>query len=263
MSSPRCLALRLAGPLQSWGGQTEFNRRETSNEPSYSGVLGLLAAAQGRRRDDPLIELLELRLGVRVDQQGSLLRDYHTVSELDGSPLRSAQVLRDGTQKRTSPPKHTAVTQRFYLQDAAFVAVLEGPQDLLRALADALRQPTFPLALGRRACPPAQPLLLAADGDTTLWPGTLGEVLEGIPWQAADRARKGHLSASVRLPATLDDTLGQELRTDVPATFSPKHRAFATRRVTRRFVDVPTGLTDSADEAETPRHHDPFALLGW
>lgn len=263
MNRPRCLVLRLAGPLQSWGGQTEFNRRETANEPSYSGVLGLLAAAEGRRRDDPLVDLLELRLGVRVDQQGSLLRDYHTVSELDGSPLRSAQVSRDGTQKRTSPPKHTAVTQRFYLQDATFVAVLEGPEDLLGALADALRQPTFPLALGRRACPPAQPLLLAAGEGTTLWSGALAEVVEEIPWQAADHARKAQRSASVRLPATLDDTLGQELRTDVPATFWPKHRAFATRPVTRRFVDVPTGLIGSADEPETPRHHDPFALLGW
>lgn len=265
MSSGACLALRLAAPLQSWGGQAEFNRRETSSEPTYSGVLGLLAAAQGRRRDDPLVDLLDLRLGVRVDQRGTLLRDYHTVSELDGSPLRSTKTNRRGEQKRTSgnAAKYTAVTQRFYLQDAAFVAVLEGPWDLLEALIAALRRPTFPLALGRRACPPAHPLLLEADGSAgALWEGSLDDVLAALPWQAAEHARRRHGAGTVRLPATLDDLYGTELRTDVPTTFDHKHRAYNTRRVTRRFIDVPTGLAGD-DELDGPWRHDPFALLGW
>jgi len=261
MTSTACLALRLAAPLQSWGGQTEFNRRETENEPSYSGVLGLLAAAQGRRRHDPLVDLLELRLGVRTDQAGTLLRDYHTVSSPDGAPLPSTQTNAKGQQKRTSPPKHTAVTERYYLQDAVFVAVLEGPSDVLTALTAALRAPTFPLALGRRACPPAHPLILApreADGD--VWAGTLEDVVDAIPWQAARHEQDRHGGPTVRLPATLDDPTGAELRTDVPTTFDHKHRAYATRRVTRRFVEVATGHEAPRD---TAHRHDPFALLGW
>lgn len=261
MSGGACLALRLAAPLQSWGGQAEFNRRETLSEPTYSGVLGLLAAAQGRRRDDPLLDLLDLRLGVRVDQPGTLLRDYHTVSDPEGAPLRSAQTTGRGAQRRTSPPKYTAVTQRFYLQDAAFVAVLEGSEDLLEALAAAMRSPTFPLALGRRACPPAHPIVLEPnDTPGPLWNGALDEVIGVLPWQAAEHARRRHGAATVRLSATLDDPQGDELRSDVPTTFAHRHRAYNTRPVTRRFVDVPTDL--AADQEPTWRH-DPFALLGW
>jgi len=105
------LVLRLAGPLQSWGGHSQFNRRETAGEPSKSGIVGLLAAAQGRRRQDPIEDLLHLQLGVRTDQPGSLLRDYHTVSDYRGRPLLSAMVGGKGTQKPTS--KHTHVTERF------------------------------------------------------------------------------------------------------------------------------------------------------
>jgi hypothetical protein len=49
-------------------------------EPTKSGVVGLLAAARGLARTDPLSELTDLRLGVRVDVPGVPLRDYHTVS---------------------------------------------------------------------------------------------------------------------------------------------------------------------------------------
>jgi CRISPR system Cascade subunit CasD len=260
---PRCMVLRLAAPLQSWGGQTDFNRRETLAEPTRSGVIGLLAAAQGRRRGDPIEDLLHLRLGVRVDQPGSLLRDYHTVSDFRGVPLLTAQLSAKGAQKRTQPAKHTAVTQRYYLQDAAFVAVVEGPQELLHGLTAAVRRPAFPLALGRRACVPTQPLLLTEEPSAgALWRGSLSSVLERIPWQATEAVRRvmrqrGQAPTRTRLATTVDDLEGQELRTDVPTTFAPKERSYMTRRVRRGWVEVDTGFTDGSDR------HDPFALLGW
>lgn len=259
----RCLVLRLAGPLQSWGGQTDFNRRETLAEPTRSGVIGLLAAAQGRRRGDPIEDLLDLRLGVRVDQPGSLLRDYHTVSDFRGVPLLSAQLSANGSQKRTQPAKHTAVTQRYYLQDAAFVAAVEGAEELLHGLAAAIRRPAFPLALGRRACVPTQPLLLTEEPTgTELWSGSLDRVLERVPWQASEAVRqitqrRGQASTRTQLAMTVDDFQGQELRTDVPTTFAPKERSYMTRRVRREWIEVDTGFADDSDR------HDPFALLGW
>ena len=45
------LLLRLAGPMQSWGVESRFTVRDTGLEPSKSGVVGLLCAALGRRRD--------------------------------------------------------------------------------------------------------------------------------------------------------------------------------------------------------------------
>lgn len=258
----RCLVLRLAAPLQSWGGQTEYNRRETLSEPTRSGIVGLLAAAQGRRRGDPIEDLVQLRLGVRVDQPGSLLRDYHTVSDYRGVPLKTTKLSAKGEQKRTSPAKNTAVTQRYYLQDAVFVAAVEGHAELLTGLAEAVRRPVFPLALGRRACAPTQPLVMTETGDGDLWNGGLDAVLRRAPWQASDAVRelmrrRGDAPQHTRLAITVDDAEGGDLRLDVPTTFAQKERSFTTRRVRRGWVDVETGFTEGGAS------HDPFALLGW
>lgn len=76
------LLLRLAAPLQSWGADSKFEIRKTNREPTKSGVIGLLAAALGLARDDDqaLQRLNGLRFAVRVDQEGQLLRDYHTAN---------------------------------------------------------------------------------------------------------------------------------------------------------------------------------------
>lgn len=263
------LALRLAGPVQSWGGQSQFNRRDTLAEPTKSGIIGLLAAAQGLRRQDPIEPLLGLTLGVRIDQPGSILRDYHTVSTLDGGPLLSAQVNAKGAQKRTSPAKETHVTHRFYLQDAAFVAAVSGPTPLLATLAAALRNPAFPLTLGRRSCPPTQPLVLAAPAtapndaeqhtadqeSNDLWAGDVFTVLHQVPWQASP-TRRG--KRPPRLAVTLDDPAGDDVRTDVPHSFDPLRRGYATRSVRQDWV-TPPGLVEPGHATQ----HDPFALLGW
>jgi len=155
-----CLVLRLAGPLQSWGTSSRHNRRTTAGEPTKSGVVGLLAAAQGRPRTDPVDDLAGLRFAVRIDQPGQLRRDFHTASRYDGKPLPSTEVNGKGEQKSTK--YLTRVTERFYLEEAVFVAALAGAASLMETLADAVRQPASPLALGRRACVPTQPLLLPA-----------------------------------------------------------------------------------------------------
>ncbi|EDY51269.1 crispr-associated protein, partial [Streptomyces clavuligerus] len=170
------LLLRLAGPLQSWGSASAFNSRQTGAEPTKSGVIGLLAAADGRARGACIEDLRALRLGVRVDRSGTLLRDYHTASDHRGRPLAQAGVGAKGTQRPTSPAKYTQVTTRYYLQDAVFLAALAGPRALLDRLDRAVRAPAFPLALGRRSCVPSLPLALGVH------PGSLGEVLSTHPW---------------------------------------------------------------------------------
>ncbi|MQS09839.1 type I-E CRISPR-associated protein Cas5/CasD, partial [Streptomyces alkaliphilus] len=126
------LLLQLAGPLQSWGATARFARRTTENAPTKSGVLGLLAAAQGRDRTADLTDLAALRFGVRLDQPGTRLRDYQTAQHADTG-------------------KSMPVSERFYLADAVFVAGLEGDHELLAALHRALRRPVYPPYLGRRS----------------------------------------------------------------------------------------------------------------
>ncbi|UNO42202.1 type I-E CRISPR-associated protein Cas5/CasD [Streptomyces sp. MST-110588] len=267
------LVLRLAAPLQSWGAQGAFNVRDTRPEPTKSGVTGLLAAALGLPRGAPLDELLALRMGVRADVPGTLLRDYHAVSDFRGHPLPQAGVSAKGVQKPTAPAKYTHVTSRYYLQDALFVAALEGPPELLNRLVAALRAPHFFLALGRRSCPPTQPLVLGIEN------GDLESVLRGLPWQASERAKNSYARklgrrrgldgpfrpATVPCSVTLEHADGDDVLQDVPLTFDPHDRAFLGRRVRQEWLRVHTGFSDpdAATEIEADQDiHDPFELLG-
>lgn len=282
MTRQRCLVLRLAGPMQSWGGHSQYNRRETLGEPTKSGLIGLLAAAQGRRRQDSIEDLLGITLGVRTDQPGTLLRDFHTVSDLRGVGLPTAAVDAKGRQKRRSTAA-SQLTYRFYLQDAVFVAAIAAPAPLLDTLAHALRNPQFPLALGRRACPPTQPLLLTPpDTAEPTWDGTVLEVLRTVSWQAGPAARRAlerrtPRPRTVDLPVTLDDHdgsdpqvddltqdpgAGVDVRTDLPNSFDPRQRTFTTRRVRQTWVHLPPPY-EVPPETDDPSPHDPFALLGW
>ncbi|WP_405643928.1 type I-E CRISPR-associated protein Cas5/CasD [Streptomyces uncialis] len=265
------LLLRLAGPLQSWGSRSAFNRRETQPEPTKSGVIGLLAAAQGLDRAAPLGDLLDLRLSVRVDVAGTLTRDYHTVSDYRGRPLLQAGVSAKLQQRPTAPAKYTHLTQRYYLQDAVFLAALSGPEETLAELARAVAEPAFPLALGRRSCPPTQPVSLG------LHTGGAEDVLRTCPWQASARARKLHAyrvarqyevdeplyEETVRCSVTIERPDGDDVLHDAPVSFDPLNRAFTPRRVTRDWYGIPTGHARSGPWPDRPdaTGHDPFAFL--
>ena len=76
------LLMRLAAPMQSWGASSRFTRRETEMMPTKSGVIGMLAAALGIGRDEPLTRFAGLRFGVRIDQPGTIMSDFHTAEDL-------------------------------------------------------------------------------------------------------------------------------------------------------------------------------------
>ncbi len=146
------LLLRLAGPLQSWGTRSRFDERDTEMEPSKSGVLGLICAALGRDRGTPLDGLRRLRLGVRVDRQGVLRVDYQTAQDV---------LAADGRKVHA-----TAVSQRHYLADALFLVGLEGSdRSLLLTIDKALRNPRWPLFLGRKSYVPTRPVFLSLTDD--------------------------------------------------------------------------------------------------
>jgi CRISPR system Cascade subunit CasD len=175
MSEALLLLLRLEGPLQSWGGRARWDVRDTEREPSKSGVIGLLGSALGYERGEPRLvaELHEgLRMGVRVEQEGVRLVDYHTVTDFlpvaDGgykhSGVAVARTLA-ALRGRADVEPATIQSYRDYLQGAAFLVVLEprlgAAPDLLFRLSSALRAPRWPLYLGRKSCPPTRPLFEA------------------------------------------------------------------------------------------------------
>jgi CRISPR system Cascade subunit CasD len=151
------LFLRLEGPLQSWGDDARWSVRRTRAEPTKSGIIGLLAAALGCARDEAgdrrMAQLgRELRLAVREDRRGTILRDYHTVV---GGVLSAEGKVKINAS--TGEPE-TVVSERYYLSDACFLAAISGPADRLAELRDALQDPVWPPFLGRKSCPPSVPI---------------------------------------------------------------------------------------------------------
>ena len=207
------LLLRFAGPMQAWGADSRFDIRKTNREPTKSGVIGLLAAALGLRRDEPLDALAALRMGVRVDREGVLLRDFHMVHG----------------------EKSSYMTQRYYLCDAVFlVGVFSEDETLMRRLEEAVCHPAFPLFLGRRSCPPEGRVCLG------LREAALEQALTQEPSLCARRTAE----AGDKVRAVLEDSAGTARLRDVPISFSPLNRQYGYRAAREIWLNQ---LTDEHD----------------
>lgn len=230
------LSFVLTGPLQSWGVRSRYVRRETAREPTKSGIIGMLAAARGHRRTDPLPDdLLGLRFGVRTERPGVLLRDLQTARRLDGSAL--------------------PLSERLYLADATFLVVVEGDRSVLDGLRDRLLSPQYPLYLGRRSCPPGRPVLGELHDSDYI------TVLETATWQVTDgvaRRAPRTVSCDIARDACPDDKLGvrPDIQRDTPVSFDPEFRRHDWRTVVRYAVDVdnPHGHQPVDRSSDLPEH---------
>ena len=194
----------LAGPLQSWGVDSRFTTRATGALPTKSGVIGLAAAALGRKRTDSIDDLAALRFGVRADQPGTTLRDYHTMQLA----------------------KETKLSDRHYLQDAIFTVALSGGLEPLEAIRTAIRRPAYPLSLGRRSCVPDGPIPVSIhDGD-------LEDVLRAEPWHATVKHQAGLRVQVAALHLQVEATPAHEHVVQVrdqPVSFDSGHRQYSVR----------------------------------
>lgn len=222
----KTLVLKLKGPLQSWGSDSRYRTRSTNTFPTKSGVLGLLAAAQGRQRTDSIADLASLEFAVRIDQPGNLERDYQTARE----PGAKAPNL----------------STRYYLSDAVFLAAVSGPDELIEALSEAIRTPVYPLYLGRRNCPASADILIGVSDDDA------ETALRKQPWAAASWHKKKR-DKQVFLPLIRDarpDEDGDQVR-DTPLNYSQENRQYTWRTV---YEAEPVAV----DNAEGQTMSDPF-----
>lgn len=246
------LALLLSGPLQSWGSAHQLgSERRTERFPTKSGVVGLLAAALGRGRQTPIDDLASLSFAVRVDRPGKIIRDFHTVSSIfdrDGNFDPASGRLPVAAKDGQRPAGEGVTSNRYYIADARFVAGFEGSQEFLAELDEALRRPVFMLYLGRRSCPPDQPVHLGVHE------GGLVDVLSRLPWKGGS-SRPG-IGDTVRCELVVEDPSGEHTLFDQARSFDPVFRSYGRRRVAHAFADVPVeGGEPSVDG------HDPMSLL--
>ncbi len=170
------LFIRLEGPLQSWGERGRWSIRDTASEPTKSGVVGLLACALGLHLDDDIRQLSRhIRIGVRVDQPGALLDDYHTV----GGGYSTPQLLTaEGKPKKTPPGEpHVEPSVRTYLCDASFLVAIQAEAGIIAQLAHAVQDPHWVIFLGRKSCLPSRPLYEGVGNYVSI-----KQALESWPW---------------------------------------------------------------------------------
>lgn len=224
MSSDKSyLVLYLEGPFQSWGFDSQYNRRNTGLMPTKSAIAGMCCAALGYSRgsagekkflDDfgnllmtaiAIPRVVERRYRDNVEYvylKVRRLQDYHTVQN---------------TKTADGKNKDCHITHRQYLTDASFGVLLEGTNSILEEIAGALANPVWGIWLGRKACIPSAPVLAGLKDNR----GDALRLLIGEkPLESFTRQVEVECFAEGR------DTLP-----DVPVSFATDRRLFSPRRV--------------------------------
>jgi CRISPR system Cascade subunit CasD len=215
-SENQFLALRLEGPLQSWGFDSQYNRRNTGLMPTKSAVAGICCAALGFPRgshdeheflskfSETIMTTISIpRRGVKKELPVRRLQDYHTVKN---------------TRRANGAINNDCVlTYRQYLTDAAFGIVLEGKSALLNQIGAALLDPKWGIWLGRKSCIPSAPVFAGLKDNLNDALGLLidEKPLEEFTWQEEVE----------------NFAEGRDSLPDTPVSFASERRTFAPRRV--------------------------------
>ncbi len=162
----KTILLWLEAPLQSWGCDSKFNRRDSLDFPTKSGVLGIVLCAMGASGEQRELlarfaSLKQMAISFGYASKGAkpslqpLLRDFQMI----GSGYNDKDEWEKNFIPKTKEGKPavgggTKLTYRFYLQNATFAVLLETPEDLAESVAEALKNPVYPIYLGRRCCVP-------------------------------------------------------------------------------------------------------------
>ena len=218
LSKKAVLALRLDGPLQSWGFDSQYNRRNTGLMPTKSAIAGMCCAALGYARGSGeekaflpqfnavhMIAIATPRKGTKTELPVRRLQDYHTVQN---------------TKTADGKTKDCHITYRQYLSDASFGVLLEGPAQLLLQVSSALANPVWGLWLGRKSCIPTAPILAGIRDNR----------------EAALRLLIGEkpLGAFVCQEEVENFAEGRDTLPDAPVSFASERRLFSPRRVKTR-----------------------------
>lgn len=226
MSSDKSyLALRLEGPLQSWGFDSQYNRRNTGLMPTKSGIAGMCCAALGFSRGSSkehefLASFGTMRMtaiaiprrlkkeipktGIEKTKELAVrrLQDYHTVQN---------------TRTADGKNKDCHITHRQYLTDASFGVLLAGSSSILKEIADALANPVWGIWLGRKTCIPSAPVLAGLKDNCD---DALRLLIGDDPLESFTRQAEVENFAD-----------GRDSLPDTPVSFATDRRLFSPRRV--------------------------------
>lgn len=231
------LLMWLEAPLQSWGHDSKFGRRDSLDFPTKSGVLGLLCCALGAggAQKEWLARWadrdLQVNAYVPADKHGQplprqpLMRDFQMVgSGFDDKDPWQTLLIPKTSEGKKAVGGGTKMTYRYYLQDMAFSVALQGPQEELDTLEAALKNPVWDIYLGRKNCVPTEFIAQGIHADVELAMGRSVELAEAKNRLPVFKVLQGEHEGEV---LTLND---------VPLQFG-EHKQYRDRRVTVLPVD--------------------------
>ncbi|GHV71415.1 type I-E CRISPR-associated protein Cas5/CasD [Spirochaetia bacterium] len=225
----RFLLLWFEAPLQSWGADSKFGRRDSLPFPTKSGVLGLICAALGAsgEQKEMLAEMAPLKQTVisyrNLADRQTLLRDFHMVGSgydrYDGSDKWYQLNIPKTADGKNAVGGGTKMTYRYYLQDAKFAVIVEVPNEKAKLFSEALQNPVYDIYLGRKSCVPTD----------FVFRGIFNTESEAST-EALDISEKKELAKDFRVVS--GEAEGESLIiNDVPLQFGPIKK-YKDRRVT-------------------------------
>lgn len=169
----KTIALRFAGPLQSWAGEATVKTRvDTNRHPSHRAIKGMLAAAFGVSRGEEYPSIIRNAVIEVVPlKDGKIIKDFQIVSLRPGEEdylQRIGQILKRGklfnNKDRLTPDnekKNSTIVRRTYLGDASFLVLITGAsEEETSKIYERLQNPVWSMYLGKKAFPPTFPFIL-------------------------------------------------------------------------------------------------------
>ena len=162
------LLLWLEAPLQSWGVDSKFGRRDTLDFPTRSGVMGILLCAMGAGGEQQALLANWATASMQVQAYARLsadqaqlvtpppaLEDFHMVGAAynDADPWENLFIPKTAEGKK-QVGSGAKITYRYYLQDMAYAVLIKADEDLIDTAAQALCSPVWDIYLGRKCCAP-------------------------------------------------------------------------------------------------------------
>lgn len=233
MSNPYLL-LWFEAPLQSWGSDSKFGRRDTQAFPTKSGVLGLVCSALGAGGEQRALLAEFAVLGQTVisfartkpkgelvvkQEREPLLRDFHMVGagyDVNDPWQALLEPYKSDGKRRTSDGGGAKMTYRYYLQDAAFAVVIEVPADTAETISQALQNPVWDVYLGRKNCVPTD----------FIYRGSFAHELDALAQAALMAQQKNRIEDFRVLHGIVEEGEADEVFTlnDVPIQFGEDKR---------------------------------------
>lgn len=225
------LALQLIGPMQSWGFDSQYNRRNTSLMPTKSAIAGMCCAAKGYARggdaeNDFLKRFSELKmLSIAIPR----FREYKKNSsvrrqQLELRRLQDYHTVQNTRRANGNLNPDCVLTYRQYLNDASFGVVLSGGKAFLEEIAVSLADPKWGIWLGRKACIPSAPLLASKKGES----GGVKESQESALMLIIGDELLDNFVYQVDAESFFD---GKDSLPDEAVSFATEDRQFSPRRI--------------------------------